>query len=499
MQSPIYSELAPIRRRQQGMFAIRTVVLGMLAGSAAGGVLGLSRWLWGWPGSPISAVAALMAGPVLGLLVGIVWRRTWHDAAAAVDSHYGLKDRATTALAFLTKSDATILHQLEIHDAQQHLKSVKAREVVPLRLPRPLLYAAVLLIAAITLVAWPLNPARVQAEPSQPLSEVLTEAQRISEDLQQLNDLAQRERAPELEKLVHELQELLDEMVQPGVDVKEALAKLSDMQAAISAQQAQYNVGLVDGQLQSLGQAMMTAQPLEGAGKALQEAKYDRAAKDLDDLEPPDFDKKEAKTAAERMKQVADAMGEVGLGEFSDAVCEMCEGMQAGQKGKFLKGSRTLARLTQGQASRKRVYDILNGELARLSECKGNCNKNSLAKGKMPLKSLSPSSNFGMGTSGNVIGDKTNLLAKHNLEEITGNPGEGPAEMETMHSPEGREQGGRSYREVYNKYKKESEAVLDSEPIPLGHRETIRRYFELIRPQNADTEKPAGDSADATK
>ena len=28
-----------------------------------------------------------------------------------------------------------------------------------------------------------------------------------------------------------------------------------------------------------------------------------------------------------------------------------------------------------------------------------------------------------------------------------------------------------------------SEAVLDSEPIPLGHRQTIRRYFELIRPQ----------------
>ena len=28
------------------------------------------------------------------------------------------------------------------------------------------------------------------------------------------------------------------------------------------------------------------------------------------------------------------------------------------------------------------------------------------------------------------------------------------------------------------------ERALDSEPIPLGHRQTIRRYFELIRPQN---------------
>ena len=30
--------------------------------------------------------------------------------------------------------------------------------------------------------------------------------------------------------------------------------------------------------------------------------------------------------------------------------------------------------------------------------------------------------------------------------------------------------------------------MLDSEPIPLGHRQTIRRYFELIRPQSAETD-----------
>jgi hypothetical protein len=38
-----------------------------------------------------------------------------------------------------------------------------------------------------------------------------------------------------------------------------------------------------------------------------------------------------------------------------------------------------------------------------------------------------------------------------------------------------------------------SEAVLDSEPIPLGHRQTIRRYFELIRPQETgeDTKQKA--------
>jgi hypothetical protein len=37
-----------------------------------------------------------------------------------------------------------------------------------------------------------------------------------------------------------------------------------------------------------------------------------------------------------------------------------------------------------------------------------------------------------------------------------------------------------------------SEAVLESEAIPLGQRQMIRKYFELIRPQNAELpDKPA--------
>ena len=108
-------------------------------------------------------------------------------------------------------------------------------------------------------------------------------------------------------------------------------------------------------------------------------------------------------------------------------------------------------------------------------------------KGKKPEKSTSPSSTFGMTTSGNVQGEKTNLLGQRNQVDITGTPGEGPSDVETTASPEARQQARRSYKEVYQKYRKMSDAVLDSEAIPLGYRQTIRRYFELIRPQNSDT------------
>jgi hypothetical protein len=79
--------------------------------------------------------------------------------------------------------------------------------------------------------------------------------------------------------------------------------------------------------------------------------------------------------------------------------------------------------------------------------------------------------------------------------DLTGTPGEGPSDVETTASPEARQQAQWGYKDVYQKYRKMSEAVLDSEPIPLGHRQTIRRYFEMIRPQNSDdaAKKPQAD------
>jgi hypothetical protein len=277
-------------------------------------------------------------------------------------------------------------------------------------------------------------------------------------------------------------------MKKPGVDQREALATLSEMQSAIAAQQAQYNTGLVDGQLQALGSAMTPAEALEAAGNALEEAKFDEAAKELEKLEDPQLDRKEAKTVEEKMKQVANQMGEVGLGELSKAASELADGLRGGSKGKISKGGKGLAQAVRKHSRRRKINRLLEFEGDKLAENKARLGENSLTKGKRLERSSSPSLNYGMGTSGNS-GEKTNLLSKRNIQEITGEPGDGPSEMETTHSPEGRQRAARGYREAYQKALKKSEAVLESEPIPLGHRQTIRRYFELIRPQNDDGAK----------
>ncbi len=208
-------------------------------------------------------------------------------------------------------------------------------------------------------------------------------------------------------------------------------------------------------------------------------------------MEELPLERKEAKALEEQLRRVAKEMMENGQGALSDSASAMADGIK-GDGAKFKAAAKTLAKQVAQHAQRKKINSLLCSECNKLAECKANCNcnKNSTAKGQAP-KSNSPSSNWGMGVAGNSAGEKTDLLAELKFEQLTGQEGDGDSEIETEHSIEGRQSAGRGYKEVYQKYRKLSDAVLDSEPIPLGHRQTIRRYFELIRPQQADEAKPA--------
>jgi len=460
----------------------------LLAASAAGVALGLAKWITGRPIAPSVSIGIFGLGPILGLLVAAFRFGGWRQAAASVDAHHRLKDRTVTALAFLTRGKTSELHQLQVADAEAHLDGVEARSVVPFRMPRVFPYAVGLLAVAVTLLAWPLAPKPARASIAPAPEYIVLEAEKVEEDLKNLDALAKKTEDPALKELVKELRKKAEEMKQPGVDTKEALAKLSEMQTAVAAQQAQYNVGLVDGQLQSLGDAMVPAEALEAAGKALQDGKYEQAAKSLEALENPPTDRKEAKAVEEKLTQAAKQMGDVGLGELGEAASQMAEGMKDGQKGKFGKGAKGIARLAQSHGKRKKIFEVLSKEIEKLSECKSNCQ--CASRGLLKVKSKAPSQSAGLKTSGNIDGEKTSLASKRDIKETTGQPGgDGPSEVETTHSAEGRQTAARGYRESYQKYRKMSEAVLDSEPIPLGHRQTIRRYFELIRPQNGEETK----------
>jgi len=201
---------------------------------------------------------------------------------------------------------------------------------------------------------------------------------------------------------------------------------------------------------------------------------------------------KEAKALEEKLKQIAKKMGDAGQGSLSDAVSELAENLRSGN-GKVGQSARNLAKKVNTAIKRKKLNDLALARVEDLKDAKCNCQANGGAKIKQPGKSDSPSSTWGRAISGNTDGEKTKLASKRNELQLTGTPGaDGESDVETTASPEARQQAGVAYKEKYEKFRKVSEAVIDSEPIPLGHRQMVKKYFELIRPSGADmADKPS--------
>ncbi|OWK36954.1 hypothetical protein [Fimbriiglobus ruber] len=498
MKAAIYAALRPVRARQQLLFAVRCTVIGLAAGAAAGLLLGTARLVFGLDLSPAIGVGVLAAGPVLGLIAGLVLRRTWHDAAVAVDGHYGLKDRSVTALAFAEQPTPSDLHALQLADAASHLGTVAPKSVVPLAAPKFWPAALAGLAASVALLFWPLATREAEAGPA-PVPEHIVAAvaeqkeklatleKKLAETAQDLEDEKAEDDKKGLKELFDKLAQKLEELSQPGTDEKEALAKLSEMQAEMQALANQLNVAALDGQMSSLGSALAASSAFEGAGKALQDGKLEKAAKELDKIDDVKMTPKEAKALEEKLKQLAKQMGDAGQGSMSDALAELADSLKGGN-GKVGKAAKNLAKKINNAVKRKKANDLLNAQVDELKECKCQCQNNGGLKIKQPSKSNSPSSTWGRAISGNTDGEKTKLGGKRNEQQLTGTPGaEGDSDVETTATPEAREKAGREYKEKYQKFKKESEAVLEGEPIPLGHRQMVKKYFELIRPSNGDS------------
>jgi hypothetical protein len=459
--------LDPVRRRQQQLRALTCAAIGLFASAVVLLIFVVVRWAADWEPVAGLGLAIAIAGPMLGYIAGALWRRDWRDAAVAVDAHYGFKDRILTALDFLAKPNAGGVHRLAVEDALDHLDRVDACQVVPSDTPRILPCAIASLAGAAALLIFT-TPAKLSVSADQPLGVAVESAERAADELKSLEEFAKEEQDPEIEKLVNELKQAIDELKQPGVDMRQALAKLSQMQSVLEHQQSKYNAGQVDAQLQAMGQAMALAEALAEAGNALSSKQYEKAAEELEKLDMPKLDRQTEKAIKEKLDGLAKQMNDSGSSSLSAAAGELSQGL-GGDGRKFKRGLMQLAKEARRQAKRVKLNDLLQKQCNCLGECK-------------ELK-------WGKAASGNRPGEATEKFGGQYETRLTGRQGDkGDIEVETTHSPEGKQQAQREYKATYDKYRKISEAVLDSEPIPLGHRQTIRRYFEAIRPSDSETD-----------
>ena len=364
----IARSLAPVRTRQRLARAGRWAAWGLLPGAAcglalaglnAGGVLAVAAWV---------AVAAFLAGPALGAVCGLLWPAGADHAAAAVDAHYGLKDRAATALSLRDQSPWAGLQRA---DAAEHLAGVEPRAVVPFRPGRRLAFGTLAAAAVLGLALYP-APRRAVAETTGPDQDLLAIAAEVEAAVEELEEEAAEEPTPEIEQLLAELREHVERLKEPETDAREALAELSRMEEAIR-QRADYDAAAVTANMQSLAAAMESAEALRPVAEALKGDDLKLAAEKLEQADAADAPRRERKAAAERMKQAAKKMSDGGLGKLSDATGEMADGMSEGDASKTSKGAKKLSSLLKQCDGRKSLCRSLKKKLDKLSECKSKC------------------------------------------------------------------------------------------------------------------------------
>jgi hypothetical protein len=488
--SPVRELVRSVRSKQQMQWSWDCASRGLVAGGTIGLMLGLNNFLEWTSVSNLWILVSVFAGPMLGVLWAFAQSRSLARAASTIDRSCGLKDRTSTALRFLEFGDqASSLQKLQIEDAEQHARKVDPSQVASFRSPRALvpgmLYTAGAI--AVSMISFQADAVPNELGPNEVL---VTQASRLDSELEELRQLQEEQQNPEVEKLLQELKQKLEELREPNVDPKEALAKLSDMEASIQEMQKELNDTLVEASLREIGEALSLSEAMSTAGKALEKGDMQKAAEELSKMEMPEMDRKTEKAVTEKLDKVSNCKNGQSS-KLKEAAEKMCNGLCNSDSSKFSEGAKGLAGECKKQGNRKKLSDLLRKQCQCLGECKSECESECNKLGDCTKKG---GKNAGKAASGNQAGDQTMKLATNNKMNITGqDTGTGDVETETEKSSEQEQQAVRQYRANSDKYEALKESALESESIPLGHRQTIRKYFEMIRPDNA-SEKISSES-----
>ena len=471
-----------VRSRQQRQWIWQCVSWGLVAGGLLGCLFAVLTYLAGTPW--LWALVALGVAPLVGCLVALVLPRRLHDAAVTIDRTQGLKDGMATAMQFMQAKDRSPIRELQIEDMGRRVVGVDPAKVAPMMTPQSWLPGITLTCLAALFAFLAARPDEVIANVV-PNEVVSSQAMRIGQSLEELEDFNTEALDPEIEELLKDLAKSIDELKKPEVDPKEALAKLSEMEAALQEQQEKLHQENSEAALQQVGEALTLAEQMQAAGEAMAKGEMEKAAEELAKLDMPELDRKMEKSITEELKRVENASNGAAKKQLKKALQQMSQGLSGGDRSKFKEGMEGLAGECKKQGRRKKLSDLLRKQCQCLSECKGECEGACKSDG-----SKKGGKSWGLGASGNQPGDKTTKLSTNPKLDIKGKESEqGDVDVETISSEEQSQEAVREYRQQSQKYEQLSESVLSSEPIPLGHRQTIRRYFELIRPQAAETDQ----------
>jgi hypothetical protein len=303
----------------------------------------------------------------------------------------------------------------------------------------------------------------------------------LLKDLQRLAQMTATAppRLKPLQPLPEKVAEQLRRLKQPGQTRVETLMTLSEIQAAVEEASRQLQDEAALAHLRQLGSALSAAESLENVAEWLEQQNLEKAARQLQKFDPQRINEMERTTLAEELKPLVEQWRDAGDKLLAEAAGSLQEGLEESDAAQMRAAADQLAAVLNSQALRMAVQAELGAQLNQLSEAKGVARSggNNIARSDQSRET------WGHGRAGDPLSGQANQLeTTRQREELTGIPGQGPSDRQTMRVQANEGQAERPLESAFRPYQQSAEEVLRHESLPLGYRRTIREYFRSIRP-----------------
>ncbi|HEY5793252.1 MAG TPA: hypothetical protein VIS74_08130 [Chthoniobacterales bacterium] len=311
----------------------------------------------------------------------------------------------------------------------------------------------------------------------------------------------QKDSDPVLEQMLRELEPFRKQLAEGKATPRETFLELSKLEDKIAQVQQKLAAQSLDSFAADLSEALGQAGGMEALAKALKERDYEGAEKAARELEakqaadtaslPPALQPAETQ---EKLSKLGQKLSQAGQSAMGQAVQSLSQAGKNSSSSDFKDGLKKMCQsLGQqnalGQQCKKLALQC--NQLGMCKSCLGNGESMCQGMSLLPKLSLVKSQNPGKG-AGSATDPNRQILPTDQMpagvhEQVSGTSNEsGESETSIVSSEEAPRQQTVSVSTAnLDAYRKLSEEAVEDESLPLAHRQTIRRYFEMIRGQPA--------------
>lgn len=230
-------------------------------------------------------------GPGLLFVIGVLHAALRHKpplgGALALDRHHGLHDRVASALAFaaLGEGERSPMMRAAIDDALAVASDLSPRRAVPLRVPRDLVPALLLLGAAAGLAQLEVPVTRTLPPPKKAVEALAISPDDVELFRRMAEDLEAKTKDPETLANARRFNQLVEDLAERRIDRREVFRRLDELERGTSDPLA-LNDASLDESLEGIARELDKAAMSKPVAQALAEkrlADAEQAMKDLAD------------------------------------------------------------------------------------------------------------------------------------------------------------------------------------------------------------------------